>query len=476
MSLARRMMHSSGTMMAAQIIVLCSNLARNVILARMLAPEQFGVAATYAVVMAFLESAFEFGPDKYILQATEGGRAEVVGAAHTFTVMRGLLAGILLFVLAGPIAEIFHVPELAWAYRALAFAPVVKGFLNFDFRVAQRDLSFGSEAIILIASSFVGLAAAFLAALIEPTHVAMLASVLAQVTTLVVISYWLAKSPYRLGFGKAQLGALFHFGWPLVANSMLIVLAMQGDRALVGAALGPEVLAVYATAAILASVPQLVVARVIGIMMLPVLGSLRGQPLFQSRYELFGAAIAIAVLTMNVPIGLLGALAIPIVFGESYQPDPFVVAALAAAGGIGLFRTWTNFAALAVGNSKATLATNLVRTSGLAIAVVALSVGGGLRSVGAALIFGEVAALIFALYRTHRLNNLSVSTGSGFIVPIAASILTTVPLASIVHGFGWESAILSVIAMQLLSFLGLTIFSSSVRSLLKSTVKNLKHV
>jgi O-antigen/teichoic acid export membrane protein len=294
----------------------------------------------------------------------------------------------------------------------------------------------------------------------------MLTSVLVQVAVMVGLSYYVAKMPYRVSFARAQLAALFQFGWPLVLNGLILVAAMQGDRALVGAVFGPEVLAVYATAAILAGAPLQLVMRTVGIMMLPVLGPLRGQPLFKTRYEHFGAAIALAVLALMIPIALLGGFIIPIVFGTAYRPDPMVIAGLAAAGGVSLMRAWTNVAALAVGNSKATLYTNCVRLSGLLLAAIGVLADGGLVAVAVALFAGELTALAFALLRTHRINSLPVTTGLTFIVPTVAVAVAALLLSRDAYALGWPIALLITLVLQLLSFSILVVASESIRDIL----------
>jgi O-antigen/teichoic acid export membrane protein len=461
-------------MLVGHSMALALTFARNIVLARLLGPEQFGIAVTYAIVMAFLEASLEFGPDKYILQAPDGDSREILGAAHAFTLGRGIAAGLVLFLAAEPVAALFHVPELAWAYRMAALAPIIKGFVHFGFRQAQRRLVFRQEIIIVLASNAVGFLAAVGFASIHPSHLAMLIGMVAQVAAAVGVSFLLAAVPYRLCFGRLELAALFRFGWPLVVNSILIVAAMQGDRALIGSAFGPETLAVYATAAILAGAPLHLVAGVLGPIMVPVLGPLRGQPLFRTRYEAFGAVIAIVAVAALVPIGLLGPPVIPIVFGAAYRPDPLLVAVLAASAGIGLMRAWTNIAALAVGNSKAALLTNGVRLSGLVLAGLAVVLGGDVILVALALFGGEVAALAFAMQRTHQINNLPATTGLGFLAPAFVAMIVMVISVRRMEPLDWQAGLMVTAALVLLSIGFLLALSSSGRDVVRGLASALR--
>jgi O-antigen/teichoic acid export membrane protein len=259
---------------------------------------------------------------------------------------------------------------------------------------------------------------------------------------------------------------LFGFGWPLVLNSILLAATGGGDRALIGARFGPEILAVYASAAIVTGAPSLLVPRVLGPIILPILAPLRGKALFRTRYEQLGAVMALAVGALQVPIALIGSLVIPLVFGDSFHPDPLVVAALAAAGGVSLMRVWTNSAALAVGHSKAVLHTNCVRLSGLLFAVIGVLTGGGLVVVAMALFAGEVTALAFALLRTHRINGLPATTGLTFVVPTVAVLVAGLLLSREAYALGWPIALLLTLVLQLLFFSILVVASRSIRAVI----------
>jgi O-antigen/teichoic acid export membrane protein len=450
-------------MAGARATVLLVTFLRNLLLARLIGAEDYGIAVSYSIALGLLEAAFEFGPDKYIVHARDGGSPDMLAAAHTFTVGRGLCAGLVLFLGAAPIADLFHVPHLAWAYQLLALAPIIRGFVHFDFRRRQRDLSYRQEIAITLFSALAGFLVALGVALVEASHVAMLASLLAQISVFVALSYVVADTHYRLSVARHPLATLLRFGWPLVLNSIIIAAATGGDQAIVGSSFGPETLAVYAATATLIGGPFLILQTLPAQLMLPVLGPLRGQALFQARYERFGAGVALSAVITVVPLAVLGPVVVPLLFGSGFRPDPLVVAALAAVGGLSLLRAWTNLAALAVGHSKATLYTNLVRLSGLAVAVGAAALGGGVAVIALAMAFGELAALIYGLAMTGRIINLPPLTGFDFVAPAVALICATVALAPFTRGWTVEAALAAAAAGTMFGVIVLVCSSAEAR-------------
>ena len=116
---ASRMLRGAGLYSAGQVAVLACSFARNLILARMLTPAEFGVAATFALAMTLLEMSSDLSVDKLLVQTGDGLLGDLFPTAHTVQLLRGLLLGALFFCLGGPIAAAFQTPEYAWAFRCL---------------------------------------------------------------------------------------------------------------------------------------------------------------------------------------------------------------------------------------------------------------------------------------------------------------------------------------------------------------------
>ena len=59
---------------------------RNIVVARLVLPEDFGVAITFAATLSVLEAVAEFGWDKLIIQAADGDDPSLIATVHGLTI------------------------------------------------------------------------------------------------------------------------------------------------------------------------------------------------------------------------------------------------------------------------------------------------------------------------------------------------------------------------------------------------------
>lgn len=378
-------------------------LVRNFAIARLVAPEDFGVAAAFAALLSMLEAASDMAWDKLLIQAKDGEDPALMASIHSLTLARGVALALLLALAAAPLAALFGVPEASGAFAWLAAVPLLRGLVHMDVKRLQRSLKFGPEVKATLLSHLVGMVAAIAAAWHLGDYRAMLWGLAAQSFTLMAASHWLAERRYRLGLDPARLRQVFVFGWPLLLNGLVIVASAQGDRLLVGAQIGVRELALYAAAAMLINAPGLLLTRIAGALALPWLARSQGDAAaFGRRADMFGAAMALAAVAVFAPLVILGSFCVTLLFGDPYAAPPLLAGWLAVGFALRFLRGWPVSISLARGDSKNVLIANVVRLSGLAAALIVLAAGGDLVQVAAAMALGEVIALGAAILRMRR--------------------------------------------------------------------------
>ncbi len=179
----------------------------------------------------------------------------VAGDRAGFQVFRGLFASVVLFAIAGPVALLFKIPEVTWAFRLLAVVPLIRSFAHFDIFRLQRQMRFGPSVWADAGPQVVTVILAAPLAMWLGDYRVMLFLVLLQVTAATFISHLTAKRPYRWAWDRVQARRIINFGWPLLINGLLMFFILQGDRAIVGAAFDMQVLGWYSAAFALTLMP-----------------------------------------------------------------------------------------------------------------------------------------------------------------------------------------------------------------------------
>lgn len=403
-------------------------LARNFLVARMLTPDQFGIASTFVVTIAIIEACSSIGLDKYMVQNKRGDDVALQRLIHTLAAVRGLITGAIIFVLAQPIADLFGIPHVVNSFRVLALVPIIRGLWHSDIKRLQRGLSFQAEAMASVAAQAGGLVVAVGLAYVLRDYTAMLWGVIAYVSCYVGCTHLLAERRYGFAYDPVEARKVMAFGWPLTLNGLVIVGAMQGDRVVVGANLGMAQLGLYSAVTTLLNAVVGVSGAVISGVALPWLSAVQAdRAAFARRHEILGVGFALAMVAIYAPFALLGADVVGLIFGAVYQPDPELMAALGLTAALRFLRVWHATAGLALSQTKSILVGNLVRPVGLLFALGLVWGGHGLSAIALAIAAGEGLGFVATVLWLDRAAGLAAAPvlriagpGLGLLLGLAA--------------------------------------------------------
>lgn len=298
-------------------------LARNLIVARLIPIEDYGIAATFAIAMAVVEMMSALGLQQQIVQAREGDDPRFQAALQGFQVLRGVVAGVVLAYLAGPIANFMGVPQAAWAYRVIALVPVLNALVHFDIYRLNRQMVFLPMMLTRALPALISALSLWPLSMGFGDYRVMLYAMIVQAVLTVIASHLLARQPYRLLLDRAIMAGSLRYGWPILVNGALLFAIYNGDKVIVGHELGMATLAIFAMGFTLTNTPLFVLERTTQSFFLPQLSSLINQG--ESgwvRYQ----AVAIAVVQLRISFGiamilgvaLFGTIFVDVLLGSKY--------------------------------------------------------------------------------------------------------------------------------------------------------------
>jgi O-antigen/teichoic acid export membrane protein len=380
--------------------------ARNITIARIIGPSNFGVAVAIATIAALIDTVSDMGWDKFLIQSDQNvhGRAEAQGAVHLLRVGMGVVMAVGVILFAPILANLLQAPKAAHAISALAVTIMLKSFTHIDYKHRQRDLDFTGEAIVETSRSGVDLIAGVTAALILHNYWAMTASITAGAMASCITSHLIARQAYRPNWSAVTGPAVLRFGAPLMINNVFVYAANQGDRLLVGLTFGPHQLALYAAAVTLVAGPQAVISRALVMVSLPLLSKSRGQrEVYQGQFTITGAGAVASCALVSLPIILFGPEVVHIAFGRNYHAGAVLTGLLAVALTINILRTWAMTSLMANGKTAFIPMSNVIRMLGFGAAIVIANTGGTVEGIALCLAAGEAIGLIGALLWASRI-------------------------------------------------------------------------
>jgi O-antigen/teichoic acid export membrane protein len=377
--------------------------ARNILVARLLSVENFGIAATFAIIFGFIEMLAFLGLDRFLIQTRDADLGRVQSTLHTLQILRGVLVATVLWVSAGPLAALMDVSEVAWAFRLMALLPLIQGFMHLDTARAQRGMRFGPFVKIMLGAEVVGLLSIWPLFLVFGDYRVVLGALLLQITLMTLFSHLVAERRYALGLdGKLALRAL-RFGWPLLFNAALMFGILQGDRIVVANQLGPVTLGLFSLAFMLTFMPTGVLAQTINRLFLPKLAPLQDDPAaFDALARVVVQTGLVVGLAVAIGFSILGADMVLILFGTKYVGALPVLVWLAIMQAVRVAKMGVSVVALARGETRSPMVANIPRVLLLPLAWLALERGAGMEAVVAIAILGEALGLAaaFALLRS----------------------------------------------------------------------------
>lgn len=471
----RRTASGAAWLTTGQVAGQALALIRNIIIARLLAPEYFGIAATLAMASSLLESISHVASDRLIVQSRDGAEPRLLATAHCVQAIRGLVLAVVAALAAWPLARYFNATEHYHAYLAVASVPVVRGLAHLGINVQQRSLRFGPTVTSELAGHVCALTLAVSLTPALRTPMAMAWVLIGQAAAQTLVTFLVTGQPYRWALDASALRALLSFGWPLMLNGAVMFFIMEGDRFIVGPFYGATALGWIGAALVLSVAPSAALVRVVAGIGLPILARNRGVPgMFASNVALLFGLTAAAAGAVGVGFTIAAPYLATSLYGEAFAEAGPLIAVYGAVQSLRLLRVPSALVAMSLGDTRNTLVANLVRLLGLPAAYLLALQGAPLIAIPIAALVAELlAGLVSAwlLLRQYRISPaISMPPTVTALVALGCAALTSLWAADWNAGIAIAFAGVSAVAASALIALAL----SSPRAFILHAVSRLR--
>ena len=281
-------------------------LARLFILARLLAPEDFGLLAVGMVALAMMLRLTDFGVVASLIQAPESDKRHL-DTAWTISLLRGVGIAAILLVAAPWIAEAFGEAKATDIIRALALTALLQAAASIQVAKLNRELRFRGLAAIRLSSAVANTAVAILLAPSLGVW-AMVWGAIAGELTFMIVSYLVAPYRPRFSISDQATKSIARFGRWIFLIGIISVAADSAIRWIIANRLGVAELGLYFMAWRLAYLPVQLISELVNEVAFPVYAQL------QSNRDKAAAAfrsLLVSVAAIMVPTCLVFAWLVP---------------------------------------------------------------------------------------------------------------------------------------------------------------------
>jgi O-antigen/teichoic acid export membrane protein len=247
--------------------------------------------AVSTVIQVVVSLFSDIGLRQAIIHSKNGQSEKFLNTAWTIQVLRGAWIWVVCVLLAAamyiadgkgwlPPNSVYGNSLLPAIIAATSFSSVILGFQSIKLITMSRQLDLRRNTIIELVQMVAGLSVAIVLAFITRSIWSFVASGLTgSIVTAWLSHSWLPGPSARFAWNRTALDELLRFGRWIFFSSIIGVLAMNGDRLLLGGWVTAAVLGYYSIAAGLCSVVDGIAMRVFSNVSLPALGEItRDQP------------------------------------------------------------------------------------------------------------------------------------------------------------------------------------------------------
>ena len=398
----RRSLLQGGWASAAWGVTLAAGVARTLVVARFLAPADFGVMALAALVLGALDVFTGFGLETTLVRQ-RGDLRRWLGTAFTLEALRGLLLACLVWILAPAAAGFFGDVRAAPVLRACALVPLLRGLANPGMALFRRRLRFDRLFWLTLPEVLAGLALAVSVAAVRRDVWSLVAAAVGAQAAATITSHLAAPWRARPELSRARAGALLRSGGWVQGTSALMFLSLQADNAVVGKVLGTASLGLYQVAYRIAELPVGAVTHAAARIQLPTLVGLRGDPAALRAWYARALALVLAANgAFAAGVFLLGGPVVALVLGPQWLQALPALRILSVAMCFRSVLILGSELFYALGRPHLTFQVNLVRLAALLVALVPLTRAYGTEGAALAVLAAGVAALPLYLWHAAR--------------------------------------------------------------------------
>jgi O-antigen/teichoic acid export membrane protein len=272
-----------GAYGASTIIRLGSNL----ILARLLAPEIFGVMLIVTSLRTGLELISDVGISQNIVYNKNADDPDFYNTAWTLQILRSIVLFLIWLAAAIPVSNFYHSPILAHILPVLGIGIPIAGLTSISKSLLQKRLQIVRLNIFDTTIYFISSVAVVLFAYVNPTVWALVWGNLFSTVVATVGSYFLLSNvKQRLRLSRRFIWEIFQYGKWIFVSSIVFFLSTNIDLIYLGKVIPLEALGIYGIARSISDLAGTLVSRLGNLVLFPFIASHSQSPRAELRQQL----------------------------------------------------------------------------------------------------------------------------------------------------------------------------------------------
>ena len=296
-------------------------LLSNLILARLLAPEHFGLIAIVTVFMIALGMFSDVGIGPNIIQSERGEDEDFLNTAWTVQIIRGFILWLVCLALAWPMSIFYNQPDLAFLIPVSGLVAIIGGFNSTGIFSKSRDIDLKKQTVIELISQAGAIVVMVAIALVHASVWALVAGSLFSAFVHMILSHRLVTMKNKFCWDHEAVHSLVTFGRWVMISTMLGFFVNSGASLILGKFLSMTELGLFSIGVILSKVVEQIYNQIVGKIVVPVYAKIKhlSNDEIRARVKKLRIAIMLAFLPPLWILILFSNEIVALLFDSRYQ-------------------------------------------------------------------------------------------------------------------------------------------------------------
>jgi lipopolysaccharide exporter len=325
---------SSRQTAVAQVVTQGVRFLTNVVLARLLTPNDFGVVAVALVLTALIDQFKDFGMGAAIIQRPTVDRI-LLNSVFYLNVAIGIFAagGMLLF--AEPLAEAIGNRSASTVIRAYAGITIVTALGLVHQSVLSRRMQFRKLAWVTAVPAVITASTSLIAAVAGMGYWALVLGAAVGAIAGTVMLWGSDKWRPTREVSFSSLASIWGFSWHAFMSNVLYCVWTQMDKVIVSRGVGPAALGIYTMGQRVVSTPLSAISSVIDRVTFSAFSRRQDEnAALRSGFTRSSAVIALITFPVMAGAAALATPMVAVVFGPKWSDLAPVIQVLAPVGAV----------------------------------------------------------------------------------------------------------------------------------------------
>jgi O-antigen/teichoic acid export membrane protein len=413
-----------GWKMASQVIVQIARIVLALLLARLLSPNDFGLAGMALIASSYVVVFSDLALGAAVIQRKHLSETDL-STAFWISVSSGVVFAVLGVAVAGPVARFFGEPEVEGLFMVMSLSFAITSLGATHRALLTREMDFRALELRMIAATIVGGIIGVVAAALGAGPWAIIAQYMAWAVISTAFMWFVVPWRPQLVASLASARVLSRFGLNVLGNRLLYVSDEAATNALIGRFLGAGPLGIYTVAMNVVLIPLSRLAIPLAEVLFPAFSRIQDDRRRIREVWLAGLPYVVAVAAPAlVGLAVVAPDFVSVVLGDRWSAAVPVVQILALVGIMRCIQGWNSSIVLAVDRADI-----LFKTACVSFSLTLASVGVGVLAgdiVAVAAVYAIVITVFSAAYTTwvvREVGGRGVDVARVVWGPLAAALI-----------------------------------------------------